>query len=195
MGVVTEMKFSKASRFHTLAWPHADAVLQAARYLTRHDSDAEDLAQETLLKAYRRIECLREDARAKPWLRTILRNTHVDRARVNRRSELSLDELAFDPPALTCGAGGSDHCRQAVMENPEIIMNDFGDADVIAALRTLPKDIRWTLLLVDVEGVLEAEAAQALRIPVGTVKSRLHRGRNLLRGALHEVAVERRLVN
>jgi RNA polymerase sigma-70 factor (ECF subfamily) len=198
MSVITEMKFSKASRFHALAWPHAETVLQAARYLTRDDSDAEDLAQETLLKAYRRIECLRDDARAKPWLKTILRNTHVDRARVSRRSELSLDELELDPPAAECHGGngcGSPRCREAVLENPEIIMQDFEDADVLGALRKLPKDIRWTLLLVDVEGLLEAEAAAALRIPVGTVKSRLHRGRNMLRGALHGVAVERRLAS
>lgn len=182
---------ANAVRFHALAWPHLDAVQQMARYITRNETEADDLTQETMLKAFRRIDRLREQDRAQPWLRTILRNTHIDHARILRKPEVSLEELEFDPPAAEGDAQwrGAD----ARLADPDLIIDQFADEDVIRAVRGLPRDIRWTLLLVDVQGISDAEAAEALRIPVGTVKSRLHRGRNMLRVALRPVAEEMRM--
>jgi RNA polymerase sigma-70 factor, ECF subfamily len=176
-----------ADRFHKLVWPHTQAVLHTARLITHNDTDAEDLAQETMLKAFRRTNCLRDDDRARPWLLAILRNTHIDRTRVRRRHELSLDELEFEP----ADPEQQDWSQpQDPRQDPDAVMETLADPRVIAALHRLPRDIRWTLLLVDVEGLSEADAASALRIPIGTVKSRLHRGRNQLRQALDPVARE-----
>lgn len=85
------------SRFHTVVWPHIDTVFGTARLIAGNDADAEDLTQETLMKAYRRIGYLRDEAKARPWLLAILRNTHIDRTRVHHRHELSLDNLDLDP--------------------------------------------------------------------------------------------------
>jgi RNA polymerase sigma-70 factor (ECF subfamily) len=162
-------------------------VLHTARLIARDDTDAEDLAQETMLKAFRRSNCLRDETRTRPWLLAILRNTYIDRTRVRRRHELSLDELDFEP----ADAEQQDWSTPVdPKENPDRLMDELADPRVIASLRKLPRDLRWTLLLVDVEGMTEADAAAALTIPTGTVKSRLHRGRNLLRESLYPVARE-----
>jgi len=192
---ISEIKMSPADRFHALAWPHAQRVLRTARYITRHESDAEDLAQDTLVKAYRCIDRLREGSCAPSWLRTITRNLHIDRARLRRRPEVSLDQMDHDPAARRCdrfsdGSGESEFH----FENPDAIIESFADENVIRAVRKLPRDIRWTLLLVDVQSLSEAEAADALKIPVGTVKSRLHRGRKMLRELLVPTARQMRLL-
>ena len=84
--------------------------------------------------------------------------------------------------------------EESEWQNPQEILNQFSDEAVISALQKLPEDIRWTLLLVDVEELKNEEAAQVLDIPLGTVKSRMHRGRALLRQALRGVVQERRLI-
>lgn len=178
-------------RFYDLVWPHLQTVLRTARLICRNDVEAEDLTQETMLKAYRRIDCLREDERVRPWLMAILRNTHIDRTRCHKRHELSLDELEWDP----ADAEARDWSEpKDCWDDPDAAINGFGDSTVIAALKKLPRDIRWTLLLVDVEGMQDAEAAKVLDVPVGTVKSRLHRGRHMLRAILHPLARDLHLV-
>jgi RNA polymerase sigma-70 factor (ECF subfamily) len=166
-------------RFYAELWPHRAAVLRTARVLTHSDADsdadADDLAQETMLKAFRAIDRLARGSNPKAWLMTILRNTHVDRLRARPPAEVSLDadlvaETEADPPADWGDA--------------EQVLASFSDEQVIAALRALPPDIRWTLLLADVQGMDDAEAAQVLAVPEGTIKSRLHRGRRMLRTAL-----------
>jgi RNA polymerase sigma-70 factor (ECF subfamily) len=194
--LITETKMSQADRFHALAWPHVHSVLRTARYITRHESDAEDLTQDTMLKAYRRIDRLREDGRASSWLRTITRNLHIDRARLRRRAEISLEEMNYDPGTRAEPCFTSEFCElDSHCKNPEAIIESFADENVIRAVRKLPRDIRWTLLLVDVQSLTEAEAADALKIPVGTVKSRLHRGRNMLRSLLEPTARQMRLLD
>jgi len=174
-----------SERFYALVWPHLQAVLRTARLICQDDTEAEDLTQETMLKAYRRIDCLRDDDRVRPWLMAILRNTHIDRTRVQKRHELSLDELEWDPADV-------DHPDWKeptdCWDDPDSAIDGFSDRKVIAALKLLPRDIRWTLLLVDVEGMQDGEAAAVLDIPVGTVKSRLHRGRHMLRATLYPLA-------
>jgi RNA polymerase sigma-70 factor (ECF subfamily) len=174
------------SRFHTFVWPHTDTVFRTARLIARNDADAEDLTQETMLKAYRRIGCLRDEARARPWLLKILRNTHIDKTRVHHRHELSLDNLDLDPADIRNSTLQLIEHKQS----PDAAIEKFGDHEMIAELRRLPPNIRQTLLLVVVDGMTDAEAAEALAIPVGTVKSRLHRARNLLRKSLYSRARE-----
>jgi RNA polymerase sigma-70 factor (ECF subfamily) len=180
------------SRFYELISPHSNQVMQVARLLAHNETDAEDLSQDTMLKAFRRIDDLRDRDRIGPWLLTILRNTFIDRTRTRKHRPLSLDELEYEPADrnATPASAANPH-----VDNPDAAINWLGDKSLISAVRQLPREIRRTVLLVDVEGMQEAEAARALNIPVGTVKSRLHRGRNLLRPLLESVARDRRMLN
>ena len=179
-------------RFYDLVWPHRAAVLRMAIFLTRNASDADDLAQETMLKAFKSIDKFQE-GNAKAWLMAILKNTRVDRLRAAGASikNISLDELEFEPPDRPHAEGADD---SSVWQNPQEILDTFSNEEVIDALERLPEAIRWTLLLVDVEGLDLKEAAEVLQVPVGTIKSRAHRGRLMLRDGLMPVARQRRIV-
>ena len=158
-----------SERFYELIWPHRADVLRVARFLTRHPFEADDLAQEALLKAFRRDRQPARDAQGgpglKPWLLTILRNTWVDRV----RSAASRREVALGDGAVPPAAPLAEPWEGA---NPEELLNAFSDQQVIDALKGLPDEIRWTLLLVDVEGLGQQEAAEVLGVPTGTIKSR-----------------------
>jgi RNA polymerase sigma-70 factor (ECF subfamily) len=171
-------------RFEREIWPHAAAVLRTARILTHNDAEADDLAQETMLKAFRHLDQLVDPSGAKQWLMTILRNTRMDRLRTSgKRHEVSLDDLAAAPAAESVSVDDT-------WADPRATLNAFSDQQMIDALKNLPEDIRWTLLLVDVEGVDQADAATVLGVPLGTIKSRTHRGRAMLRQALTPLAKE-----
>lgn len=184
---------ASARRFRDLAWPHLPAVLRVAQLLVGQADDAEDLAQETMLKALRAMHMLRDGADVKAWLLAILRNARVDRLRRAGRSAgtVSLDRLDRE----LAQPGDTDPATPAgPWEKPEEILNAFSDRQVIQALQQLPEDIRLTLLLVDVEQLDHHEAAAILEVPVGTIKSRAHRGRAMLREKLLPVARELGLV-
>lgn len=177
-----------AQKFHRLVWPHREAVLRVASILAGDPGEAEDLAQETLLKAFKAIDrFVGADARA--WTLAILRNARIDRlrSRASAAGEVSLAAIEFDPPDVPPAD------REPAWERPDALLEAFGDAQIIDALRDLPEDIRWTLLLVDVEGLDHADAAGVMGVPVGTVKSRAHRGRSMLRESLLPLARERRI--
>jgi RNA polymerase sigma-70 factor (ECF subfamily) len=156
---------------------------------TANAADAEDLAQETLLKAFRAMDTFRARTNAKAWLLTILRNARIDRLRTRAGSDppVSLDDLAAEPAAADSAPG-------AAWGSPEEILNAFSDAELIDALQGIAEELRWTLLLVDVEEMDHRKAAGVLGVPVGTIKSRLHRARALLRQVLLPLARQRRLV-
>jgi len=184
-------------RFYDLLWPHVQAVLRVARILCGggDTAEAEDLAQDTMLKAYKAIEQFRPGTDAKAWLLTILRRTRIDRLRSPATApprELSLNALDVDPIEAPTREEGTD--REALWERPDAALAAFGDQQIIDALQELPEEIRLTLLLVDVEGLDHRDAAAVLDVPVGTIKSRAHRGRAMLRGALLPVAREMRLI-
>jgi RNA polymerase sigma-70 factor (ECF subfamily) len=174
--------------FYELVWPQRSMVLRTARFLTSHAADADDLAQETLVKAFKSIAQFNPAARATPeasvrgWLTAILRNTRIDRLRATGRQSdakaVSLDQADLDFPAPEAATEALDG------RDPEALLEQLSDADLIRALRALPEEIRWTLLLVDVEQMDHAEAARILGIPEGTVKSRAHRGREMMRDRL-----------
>jgi RNA polymerase sigma-70 factor (ECF subfamily) len=178
-------------RFQDLVWPHAAVVLRVAQIMTGGDAaEADDLAQECLLKAYRGIDTLADGTDTKAWLMTILRHARIDRVRsaAARGRYVPLDDLGADEPT----ASNEAEWRELSSE-PEDILQEFSDRQVIRALQALPEEIRWTLLLTDVEGMDHKEAAEVLGVPVGTVKSRTHRGRRMLRQALLPLAKEMRL--
>jgi RNA polymerase sigma-70 factor (ECF subfamily) len=174
-----------SERFDRLFWPHRRVVVRVARLLARDDAEADDLAQETLLKAFRFADRFDDATDARAWLLTILRNTRIDRLRTaaGRQHPLSLDELPLEPADPR-----DDAAEPAEWSEPEQLLERIGDDDLVAALRELPEEIRWTLLLVDVEGLEVADAASVLEVPAGTIKSRAHRGRRMLRDRLTPVA-------
>ena len=168
-------------------------VLRTARILTGDAAEAEDLAQETMMKAFRSLASFGKGTDMKAWLMTILRNTWIDHLRSSAASakNISLDHLPAEPPD-TPDPGGGD---EAAWQNPEQVLEAFSDQQVIDALRQLPEEIRWTLLLVDVEQMDHQDAAKVLDVPVGTIKSRTHRGRAMLWQALLPLDREMRLIS
>lgn len=184
-------------RFYALVWPHRAAVLRTAQILTGNQAEADDLAQETLLKAFRGIDGFTRGTDTKAWLFTILRRARVDRLRSSAHetpAAVSLDSLQADPASDEPDSTGKLDVFHEWQGNPDDLLASFSDQQVIRALLALPEDMRLTLLLVDVEQVTLEDAAEILGLPVGTVKSRTHRARALLRQALLPAAREMRLV-
>lgn len=183
----------QAEKARQIIWPLLPVLLRTARYLTGCSEQAEDLVQETVLKAMGAIDTFQPDTNAKAWLMTILRRIHIDwlRATQRRIKTVSMDTADGMQPAAPDEPAGS---HDADWDAPETILESFEDAEVIVALKELPEEIRWTLLLVDVEDLDHQQAAQVLEIPEGTVKSRAFRGRGMLRDRLFELARDRGLV-
>lgn len=180
-------------RFYALVWPLAPTVLRIAQYLVRNSAEADDLAQETMLKAFKGIGGFRDGTDVRAWLMTILRNTRTDRARVaaSAAGTVSPDQLGVEPADSADDSASDDH---PAWNEPEELLENFSDCHVIRALHELPEEIRWTLLLVEVDGMDHEDAARVLDVPVGTIKSRAFRGRAMLRETLLPVAKELRLV-
>ena len=140
-----------------------------------------------MLKALRSIETLRSPSGAKGWLLTIQRRTLIDR---HRGREVEDGAISLDGEARI-QIEGATHSDPLAWDEPEQILESFTDDDVIAALKGLPEEIRWTLLLIDVEQLDQAEAAEILGVPLGTIKSRAHRGREMVRTRLSPLARNR----
>jgi RNA polymerase sigma-70 factor (ECF subfamily) len=163
-----------AVAFQQYVVPEMEVLLRVARSLVRRPADAEDLVQETLVRAYRSIE--RFDGRhPRAWLLTIMRNAEINRHR-RRRPEL-LDDPDVELERLS-DESDERHGPEALVVGAEF------DAVVAHALAALPDRFRQVVELVDISGLSYAEAAEALGIPVGTVMSRLHRARTRVRGRL-----------
>lgn len=161
---------------------HLDAMYRVALRLTRDQTDADDLVQEAVLKAYRGFDGFTPGTNAKAWLLTIVRNTFINEYR--RRSR--------QPPTLdldTAEAVGAFPLEE--LEDPLArFFDQIVDDEVLRAIDDLPEVFRETLVLSDVEGLDYAEVARMLDVPVGTVKSRLFRGRRQLKARLYRYAVE-----
>lgn len=170
---------ARTRRFYAEVWPSAAFVSRYALILTANHAEADDLAQETMLKAFRSIDQFSPGTNAESWLTTILRHAWIDRVRSKRaRPESAISDATADEVAAPTASEEPDWAE------PEELLFAFGDQDIITALQALPDEIRWTLLLVDVQGLDHAEAAAVLAVPAGTIKSRAHRGRAMLRSAL-----------
>lgn len=175
-------------RFQKSMWPLLPTVLRFAKHLTGNEAEAEDLAQETMMRALRSIGGFADGTDAKSWLLTIERRLHIDRGRVRKNQRLmSLDHP--DAPDVAVEESGGVYDEH--WSRPQELLDRFGDQQIIDALQELPDEIRWTLLLVDVEGMDQVEAAGLLGVAVGTIKSRSHRGRRMLRDRLYAQAESR----
>jgi RNA polymerase sigma-70 factor (ECF subfamily) len=175
--------------FATVALPLLDQVHTVARYLARNPSDAEDLVQETYLRAHRFWHQFTPGTNCKAWLLTILHNVHRQRFRSSQRepSTVELEESGFDPARSTSVAPPAATPEESVLAT-------MLDEEVEAALRSLPPDFLDVVVLVDVQELSYEEAAAAIGCPIGTVRSRLARGRALLHAHLLEYARARGLV-
>ena len=164
-------------RFEALVLPHLNALHSAALRLTRHRQDAEDLVQETCLRAYRFIDQLDDERRCRAWLFRILTNTFIN---LYRRVQRAPETVALDE-------GGVEVQAPAEEGSLEAALDDY----LKAALDALPDDYRIAVLMADVEEFPYEAIADILGCPVGTVRSRIHRGRNLLRTHLLKAAGRR----
>ena len=173
--------------------PHMSSLYTAALRLTRNPSDADDLLQETYLRAYRGFGGFREGTNLKAWLYKILTNTYINMYRARkRRPELSDVEDVEDlylyrrlgtPSAATAGRSAEDE-----------VLDHLTEGEIKEAVESLPEQFRMAVLLGDVEGFSYKEIADILDVPIGTVMSRLHRGRRALQKRLYEYGRQRGLV-
>ena len=183
------------ARFADQAMEHMDSLYAGALRMTRNPADAEDLVQETYLKAYRGFGGFEEGTNLKAWLFRILTNTYINRYRQQqRRPDESSDVDDIEDFYLYRRLGGLDQARMSMSAEDQLI-DLFPEDEVKKALEALPESFRMAVLLADVEGFAYKEIAEILDIPIGTVMSRLHRGRKALQKALFDFAVERGLID
>jgi RNA polymerase sigma-70 factor, ECF subfamily len=178
----------RLARFERDALPYLDQLYGGALRMTRNPADAEDVVQETFVKAFAKFHTFTEGTNLKAWLFRILTNTYINLYRKRQREprQSSADELADWQIAQT-QAYVTGELKSAEAEALERITDDA----VIDALAQVPEDFRLAVYLADVEGFSYKEIADIMDTPVGTVMSRLHRGRKILRELLSGYAVER----
>ena len=179
-------------RFEDEALVYADALYGTALRMTRNPSDAEDLVQETFLRAFRSWDRFETGTNLKAWLFKIMTNLFISSYRQRRREPVTVstdqtEEFDLYRNLVDNGAGVGRSAESIVLEG-------LVDDDVKAALSSLPENFRIPVLLADVQGFSYREIADMLAIPIGTVMSRLHRGRKALQKALWEKAVASGLV-
>lgn len=163
--------------------PHADALYTFAYHLTYNEDDANDLVQETYLKAYRFIDKYDRGTNAKAWLFKILKNAFINeyRKKTKQPTKVDYEEVVNFHEEEESSYSSYLDLRQ------EIFQSLIGD-EVTTAINSLPVDFRTVILLCDVEGFKYDEIAKIVNIPIGTVRSRLHRARNMLKEQLQEYA-------
>ena len=177
--------------FEQDALQFSSQLYSAALRMTRNPADAEDVVQETYLKAYRAYHTFEAGTNLKAWLYRILTNTYINKYRKTQRrpSEVELGELQDLYLYRRLGeVSGATHSAE------KEVLDDFVDTDITEAIESLPESFRMPVLLADVEGFSYKEIAEILDVPIGTVMSRLHRGRKALQRKLWTVAVDRGIV-
>ena len=178
--------------FSELAMPFMGPLYSAALRMTRNPADAEDLVQETYLRAFRGFASFEEGTNLKAWLYRILTNTFINQYRAAKRRPEQSDIDDVEDLYLYRRLGGLEAAMAGRSPEAEVI-ESIPDAEVKEALESLPEQFRMAVLLADVEGFAYKEIADILEIPIGTVMSRLHRGRKQLQKRLWDYAVERGL--
>jgi len=181
------------ARFTEVAMEHMPGLYSAALRMTRNAADAEDLVQETYLKAYRAYASFQEGTNLRAWLYRILTNTYINSYRAAKRrpevtdvedvEDLYLYKRMSAPGGIRAGRSAEDEA-----------LDTFTDDVVKTALEELPEAFRMAVLLADVEGFSYKEISEITDVPIGTVMSRIHRGRRALQKTLFDTAAARGLV-
>jgi len=165
----------------------------AAMRMTRNPADAEDLVQETFLKAYRAYDSFTAGTNLKAWLYRILTNTYINKYRKASRRPDEVD-LGNVEDLYLYRRIGSEESVEAARTTEDRVLDGLVESDIKKAVEALPENFRIPVLLADLEGLSYQEIADILEIPIGTVMSRLHRGRKAMQKALWEFASKRGLL-
>jgi RNA polymerase sigma-70 factor (ECF subfamily) len=182
------------ARFEALAMEYMPALYSAALRMTRNAADAEDLVQETYLRAYRGFGGFEEGTNLRAWLYRILTNAYINAYRAKQRRPEESDLEDVEDLYLYRRLGALEQAMAGRSAEDEL-MSWFTDEEVKEALEALPEQFRLAVYLADVEGFSYKEIAEILDIPIGTVMSRLHRGRKAMQKQLYDYAAARGLVD
>jgi RNA polymerase sigma-70 factor (ECF subfamily) len=174
-------KRSQQSEFEALTLPHLDALYNVALRLSHNENEAEDLVQETYLKAYRFFHRFQQGTHIRAWLFKILTNTFINQYRKQQRDRELIEDWDWDHIISS-----DEDCY----DNENKLLDKFVSEQVISAIRNIPIEFQTVVLLSDLEDFTYKEIAEILGCPIGTVMSRLYRGRRILRHLLREYAEE-----
>src|SRR6056297_1029174 len=186
MAELTKEEVQKQEDFEKEIIPHLDAMYNFALRLTSDPSDAEDLVQDTIVKAFRFFSSYEKGTNAKAWLFRILKNSYINNYRKQSKKPNQVD---YDEVSEFYETIRADRTDTSDLEDK--MFRELIDDDISNALEELPEDFRTVVLLCDVEGFTYEEIANMLDVPIGTIRSRLHRGRNLLKAELMDYAEKR----
>ena len=179
----------KQKEFEAEALPHMDVLYNFALRTTGNEDDARDLLQETYLKAYRFWDKYEQGTNIRAWLFRIMKNSYINRYRKETREPDTVDYSDVE--------NFYDSIRAEATDTNDLQEKLFGHLlgdEVTRALQSLPEDFRTVVILCDIEGLTYEEIAEFIERPIGTVRSRLHRGRKLLQAKLFEYAKQRGLI-
>jgi len=184
---------SAKEQFTSDAMQYAPQLFSTALRMTRNRSDAEDLVQETYVKGWRSFHTFQEGTNLRAWLFRIMTNTYINKYNAQKRkgTEVELDDV--EELFLYKRLGSIDQSQLSSSAEDQML-DLFTDDEVKNALESLPEDFRIPVLLSDVDGFAYKEIAEMLEIPIGTVMSRLHRGRKAMQKMLYEYARDRGLI-
>lgn len=190
MAELTKQELAKQKDFNEEIIPHLDALYNFGLRLTADPNDAEDLVQDTIVKAYRFFSSYEKGTNAKAWLFRILKNSYINnyRKKSKKPQEVDYDEVATFYETIRAE-------RTETSDLEDKMFRELIDDDISKALDEIPEDFRTVVLLCDVEDFTYEEIANMLDVPIGTIRSRLHRGRNLLKAQLMEYAGKRGYVS
>lgn len=187
------MRENRRKEFEEDAMQHIDSLYNMALRFTFNKEEAEDLVQETYLKAYRFFDSFEKGTNIKAWLFKILRNTFINkyRKRISIPNEILHEDIETVNPDISDKQDGQSEGQEISLESKYASLENLMEDDVKQAIDNLPVEYREAILFSDVEEMSYKDIAEITNVPIGTVKSRLNRGRKLLQKALWDYAKER----